>query len=137
MRMNVMHCSKKVDDSLRSRNTGSPPNMLYIATSPQRFISRCRGWSTKWAIFFGLYDAWFSEVSHAWYEKVIDSITEAQFWRFQKNFEKNLHGYGEIRFYCNLGRFHLFSKSLIRESCLADRIKITTHIWDIGEALHV
>ena len=85
----------------------------------------------QWAIFSDLYGVWFPSAKHKWYEKDPRTVTDQEFSALLRNFDEQLEGHDDIRFYCNPGRFHPLYRRLLAESTLKDRITCITHIRDI------
>lgn len=55
MKIYIIHCSAKKDDSLKNTGRKLTPDKLYIATPTQRFMSKCKEKKVDWAIFSDLY----------------------------------------------------------------------------------
>lgn len=129
----VTYCSRQKDDSLKDTGIEVTPDVLY--TSKSRlvpFMDTCKGLRVRWAIFSDLYGVWFPEVKHVWYEKSPDSVTEQEFRTLLENFNTSLKDFGEIHFYRpSQIYFHGLYRRLLRETSLADRIKIFSSIFDI------
>jgi hypothetical protein len=132
MRIYVTHCSSKKDDSLRDSGRKATPDKLYTATPTKRFMFRCKERGVRWAIFSDLYGIWFPDVPREWYEKNPNSVTGDELKMLIENFDLQLKGYSEIWFYYNPGRFHSLYKTLLKETGLKDKVKLFTHIKEIG-----
>jgi len=94
-------------------------------------MERCKAMRVPWAIFSDLYGVWFPHVSHKWYEKDPDTVTESEFSSLLRDFDDKLSAYPEIYFYYNPGRFHPLYRRLLQQSALTARITLITHLWDI------
>jgi len=127
----ITHCCAKKDDSLRGTGRKVPPDILYVATPTQRFMSRCLQAGVHWAIFSDLHGVWFPEVEHEWYEKDPDTVSEREFNNLLMAFDTKLQPYEAIFFYQNPGRFHPLYGRLIEKSTLKSRVAWITHLHDI------
>ena len=128
----ITHCSAKKMDFLKGSRKRVTPDVLYTATPLIRFVRRCKGKKVCWAIFSDLYGVWFPQDKKAWYEKSPDSISDEEFEGLVINFDKKLDGYKTIFFYHNPGRFHWRYRELIKKSRLKSKIKMITHLYEIG-----
>ena len=94
-------------------------------------MDKCKDAKVNWAIFSHNYGIWFSKDFHDWYEKNPNTITDDEFKKMVRDFDEKLHGFDEIWFYYNLGRFHSLYKRLLDETTLKNKIKTFTHLEEI------
>ena len=104
---------------------------LYTATPIQRFINECKNKGVNWAIFSDKYGIWFSDDLNEWYDKNPNRVTEDEFNRLVRKFDRSLARFDEIYFYHNPGRFHKLYRRLMRSSKLRAKIKLFTHLSEI------
>ena len=128
----ITHCSAKKMDSLMGTGKCVTPDVLYSATPLQRFIRRCKEERVRWAIFSDLYGVWFPQEKKPWYEKSPDSISDGEFDALVIDFDKKLGRDKTIFFYHNPGRFHRLYRKLIKKSRLKGKIRMITHLDEIG-----
>ena len=64
--------------------------MLYAATPIQRFMNGCKNKGVNWAIFSDKYGIWFSDDLHEWYDKNPNRVTEDEFNRLVREFDRSL-----------------------------------------------
>jgi len=131
MRIYLTHCSAKKNSSLKYSGKKVTPDKFYTATPIRRFMEQCEKKKVKWAIFSDLYSVWFPKIKHKWYEKPPDKVTEREFKKLLKYFERRLRDYDEIYFYHNPGRFPCLYKILLRETKLRNKITLFTHLRGI------
>jgi len=131
MRIYVIHCSAKKDDSLKDTGEKVTPDKLYTSTRIQQFMKRCKEKNVQWAIFSDKYGVWFPHEEHEWYDKHPNTVSEQEFKKLVRDFEEKLGDYGEIYFYYNPGRFHPLYKRLLREVKVKGRIILFSHINEI------
>ena len=131
MRIYITHCSAKKNDLLKNSDKKVTPDKLYTATPTRRFMNRCKEKQVKWAIFSDLYDVWFPDIVHKWYEKDPNKVTEQEFENLINNFDQKLQKYDEIWFYYNPGRFHPLYKRLLQRTKLRNKVRGFTHLRDI------
>ena len=127
MRIYLTHCSARKDDSLKKTGKKVTPEVLYTATSLQRFVNECKDKKVQWAVFSDKYGVWFPKERHEWYEKDPDTVTEEEFRVLTRDFEEKLGRYDEIYFYHNPGRFHPLYKRLLKEVKVSGKIVQFTH----------
>jgi len=131
-RIFITHCSAKKDDSFKITNEDVSPDELYTATPTNRFMEKCKEQEVDWAIFSDEYGVWFPNITHKWYEKDPNIVSEKEFNNLINNFEQSLSDYDEVWFYYNPGRFHPLYDRLLRETKLNNKITRFTHISDIS-----
>jgi len=130
-RIFVTHCSAKKDKRYKGTGESIGPDLLYTSKPIQRFMNRCKARGVRWAIFSDLYGVWFPEVTHEWYEKAPETVTEAEFLSLLRDFDVKLNPYSSILFYHNPGRFHPLYARLLECSQLKGCVKTITHWWEI------
>jgi hypothetical protein len=135
MRIYITHCCAKKSLDLKGIGKLVTPDHLYIASPTRRFIKKCKDMNVKWAIFSDLYDVWFSDEKHEWYEKNPNNVNEREFIRLLNNFDYKLKDYDEIWFYYNPGRFHKLYKQLIHNSTIKCKIKLFSHLNEIQKEI--
>jgi len=131
MRIYVTYCSAKKDNSLKDAGEEVTPDKLYTSTRIQRFIKRCKEKNVQWAIFSDKYGVWFPYEKHKWYDKHPNTVSEEEFKRLVRDFEKKLRDYDEIYFYYNPGRFHSLYKRLLKEVKVKNKVILFSHIDEI------
>ena len=127
----LTHCSAKKNLVFKDTKTKVTSDKLYTATPTQRFINECKIKGVNWAIFSDKYGIWFSNDLHEWYDKNPNRITEDEFNRLVREFDRSLRRFNEIYFYHNPGRFHKLYKRLLKSSELRAKIKLVTHLNEI------
>jgi len=105
----LTHCTGKKDHSLSGTNKVVTPDKLYTGVKISRFMNRCKEQGVKWAIFSDLYDVWFPEEKHKYYEKHPNEVTGDDFEKLVSKSEKKLKKYDKVYFYGN-HRSHYFHK---------------------------
>ena len=108
------------------------PDRLYTATPTKRFMRKCRERHVKWAIFSDKYGIWFPEERHRFYEKDPSRVQGKDFTVLLQSFDTRLRPFDEIRFYYNPARFHSLYKRLLRETKLRRRVRLFSHLEEIG-----
>lgn len=131
-RIYITHCCAKKNNQLRETGEKTTPDFLYIATPTQRFMNACKTEKVNWAIFSDKYGVWPYPLTHGWYEKNPNKVSNEEFKKLLEEFDKSLGSYKEIFFYYNPGRFHKLYKKLISKSKLKNRIRLFTHISEIN-----
>ena len=131
MRIYITHCSAKKDDSLKGTGKKVAPDKLYTSIRIQQFIKKCKEKNAQWAIFSDKYGIWFPYEKHEWYDKHPNTVSEEEFKRLVRDFEKKLRDYDEIYFYYNPGRFHSLYKRLLKEVKVKNKIILFSHIDEI------
>jgi hypothetical protein len=126
----LTHCCAEKDPALRGTGKAVTPDKLYTEVPIQRFMDACRRCDVRWAIFSDLYGVWFPGVTHEWYEKDPDTLTEAEFETLRKNFDEQLSTFSEIHFY-HPGSLHPFHRRLLRETILAEKVSLFTDLREI------
>lgn len=132
MRIYVTYCSARKDDSLKDANSQITPDILYTGNRIQGFMRTCKERGVYWAIFSDLYGIWFPNVTHTWYEKDPDTVTEQEFRKLLDDFDEKLQDYDELWFYYNPSRFHKLYRKLLRETKLVKRVRKFSHIREIN-----
>ena len=132
MRIYLTYCSAQKDAALRGTGKAVTPDKLYTAAPIRRFMDRCKRGNVRWAIFSDLYGVWFPHIEHEWYEKDPDTLTEAEFETLRKNFDELLATFSEIHFYYHPGGLHPFHRRLLRETTLAEKVSLFTHLSEIA-----
>ena len=132
MRIYLTHCCAEKDPALKDTGKAVTPDKLYMATPIRRFMDECKRCNVRWAIFSDLYGVWFPQVTHEWYEKNPDTLTEAEFEALRKNFDEQLSTFSEIRFYHEPGDLHPFHRRLLRETTLAEKVTLFTDLSEIA-----
>jgi hypothetical protein len=132
MRIYITPCSAKKDEKYQASGELVPPNLLYTSKKTQGFMRQCKVRQVAWAIFSDLYGVWFPEIRHAWYEKDPNSVTDEEFWQLLRNFDESLAPYSQICFYHNPGSLNRLHERLLKETALADRVKMITKLRDIA-----
>ena len=127
MRIYITHCSAKKQKSLKKSHEKVAPDILYTATSIQRFMNECKKKKVQWAIFSDKYGVWFPNEKHEWYEKDPDTVTEEEFRRLVGDFQEKLGCFDEIYFYYNPGRFHRLYNRLLKEAKVKGKMVLFTH----------
>jgi hypothetical protein len=94
-------------------------------------MKACKEKKVSWAIFSDNYGIWPYPVTHEWYDKNPNKVTDNEFKSLVEQFDKSLKSYEDIFFYHNRGRFHKLYKKLLTESKLKKRIQKFTHISEI------
>ena len=107
------------------------PDKLYTGRRIRRFINACQRKGVCWAIFSDLHGVWFPTITHEWYDKDPNSVTEREFRKLVMEFDASLRHYEEIWFYYNPSRFHEIYRKLVSETRLKHRLKLFTHIAEI------
>ena len=130
VRVYLTHCCAGKDPALRGTGKAVTPDKLYSEQPIHQFMDACKRCSVRWAIFSDLYGVWFSDITHEWYEKDPDTLTETEFETLRKNFDEQLSTFSEIRFY-HPGDLHPFHRRLLRETTLAERISLFTDLSEI------
>lgn len=128
----ITYCTGKKDNSFKDTDIKVTPDVLYTSARIKSFIRQCRKKDVAWAIFSDRYSIWFAAEKHIWYDKHPNTVTEDEFDKLLKIFDARLKGYDEIIFYYNPARIHKLYKRLIEETALKDRMKLITHLRDIG-----
>jgi len=131
MRIYLTHCTAKKDDSLRFTGERVAPDRLYQGKFVEAFMRTCTQRGVEWAIVSDLYGVWFPDVSHEWYEKDPNAVTDSEFWGLVRDFDEKLQVYDTIWFYHNPGRFHPLYKRLLTTTRLRDRILLFSHSAEI------
>jgi hypothetical protein len=126
----ITHCSAKKAEDYHKSGEWTTPEVLYTATSLQRFIERCKDQRVPWAIFSDLYGVWFPDKKHPWYEKNPSKVTATEFQALLADFDAKLGGYDDIWFYYP-GRIHPLHRKLLAVSSLGARIHVLSHLRDI------
>jgi len=130
-RIYLTHCSATKDDSFRHTGVATTPDRLYTSTKTQVFIHRCRERNVTWAIFSDEYGVWFPHVTHFWYEKDPNTVTQAEYCALLADFDRQISGYAQIWFYHNPGRFHRLYARLLRDTALHDRVHLFSNYREI------
>ena len=133
MRIYITHCTGIKNNKLRESGKLVAPDELYQSFFTQRFMARCKQQKVNWAIFSDQYGIWSPNEKKPWYEKHPDTVTEAEFQHLISDFDTKLKPYSEIWFYRHRGWFHPFYQKIIHHSALSNRIKLFSHIQNIGE----
>jgi hypothetical protein len=132
MRVYLTPCCAQKDPALQGSGKAVTPDKLYMATPTRQFMETCMRCNVSWAIFSDLYGVWFSQVTHEWYEKNPDTLTEAEYETLRKNFDEQLSIFSDIRFYHQPGQLHPFHHRLLRETTLAEKVSLFTHLSEIA-----
>jgi hypothetical protein len=132
MELYITHCCAKKNNQYRNMPIAVAPHELYTATPTKRFMMACQRAGVRWAIFSDKYGVWFPEVKHPWYEKDPRDVTPEEFAMLVRNFDESLAPFSTIAFYHNPGRFHPLYGRLLEESVLRDRVRMITHLAQIG-----
>ena len=128
MRIYITHCSAKKSLSVKRSGARVLPDKLYTSDRIQRFMRQCKEKRVGWAIFSDLYDVYFANEKHQWYEKSPDSVTPTEFRELLKSFDKKLRVYSEIRFYRHPKRFHKLYRKLLRNTKLRCKIRLFKNV---------
>ena len=131
MRIYITPCCAEKEEKYQASGELVPPNLLYTSKKTQGFMRQCKVRQVAWAIFSDLYGVWFPEIPHAWYEKDPNSVTDEEFCQLLRTFDESLAPYSQICFYHNPGSLNRLHKRLLKETALADRVKIITKLRDI------
>ena len=131
-RIFVTHCCAKKDQSLRNTRQEVTPDRLYTATPTKRFMQECRERRVEWAIFSDKLGVWFPKERHRFYEKDLSRVLRNDFTVLLQSFGTRLRPFDEIRFYYNPARFHSLYKRLLRETKLRRRVRLFSHLEEIG-----
>ncbi len=131
-RIYITHCCAKKNNKFRNTKQKITPDVLYVAAPTKRFMNACKEKKVSWAIFSDNYGVWPYPVTHEWYEKNPNKVTDNEFKTLVEEFDNSLRGYEEILFYYNPGRFHPLYEKLLTKSKLKKRIQKFTHISEIN-----
>ena len=131
MRIYLTHCSAKKDASLRASGNSVTSDILYTAIPTTRFMQRYIDENVRWAIFSDLYGVWFPDVTHHWYEKDPETVSNEEYCVLLADFDRQLAAYTDIVFYHNPSRFHPLYARILRDTALAARVSRISHLEDI------
>jgi hypothetical protein len=131
LRVYLTYCAREKEDSYKETKEKMFPDQLYKSTRIQEFMNQCKDRGIRWAILSDKHGVWFSNVKHKWYDKPPDCVTPDEFSELLRKVNEKLSGYSEILFYCDPSSLHPLYDRLLKETELADRVKIIRDLSEI------
>ena len=87
-------------------------------------MERCQARNVSWAILSDLYGIYLPNERHIWYEKHPDTVTSEEEKAVIQDFNAKLNLYDQIYFFIRIESFHPFYERVLKNTLLANRVKI-------------